>query len=100
MGHPRRADTASGAARAFPPTVADLLQGRAVLPPLEDAEDCLSLTTAEARALDRALVAAGFDKNDTYVLEYWTPIPGSAEVLSVRLEPVMPDGTVGCSSCG
>ena len=84
----------------FPPTVADLLQGREVLPPLEDAEDCLSLTTAEARALDRALVAAGFDKNDTYVLEYWTPIPGSAEVLSVRLEPVMPDGTVGCSSCG
>lgn len=84
----------------FPPTVADLLQGREVLPPLEDAEDCLRLTTAEARVLDRALVDAGFDKNDTYVLEYWTPIPGRAEVLSVRLEPVMPDGTVGCSSCG
>ena len=87
----------------FPAEVADLLRGRDTLPPLGDAEDCLSLTTAEARVLDRALVGAGFEKDpvqNRYVLSYAKGIPGRADVLSVRLEPVMPDGTVGCSSCG
>ena len=87
----------------FPAEVADLLRGHDVLPPLDDAEDCFSLTTTQARALDRALVEAGFEKDavrNRYVPSYSKAIPGRADLLSVRLEPVMPDGSVGCSSCG
>ena len=87
----------------FPMAVADLLRGHDAVPPLDDAEDCLSLTTAEARALDQALVVAGFEKDpmqNRYVLTYAKPIPGTSKQLAVRLEPVMPDGSVGCSSCG
>lgn len=88
----------------FPPRVADLLRDRVAVPPLDDSEDCLGLSTAEARLLHQALLDGGLvqdPRQNEYVLQYEKAIPGPpGELLTVRLEPVFPDGTVGCSSCG
>jgi len=86
----------------LPPRAAELLRGRTPVPPLGDDESCLGLSTAEARELDQALSDGGLSQNPDvlrFVLGYEKDLPGR-DLLSVRLEPVYPDGSVGCSSCG
>jgi hypothetical protein len=88
----------------LPAAADDLLRGKAAVPPLDDAEDCLALTTEEARLLDRALADAGVEQDEqqnAYVLEYHLDVPGQdGDLLAIRFEPIYPDGSIGCSSCG
>ena len=92
---------------ALPESVAELLRGKPLVPPLDDAEDCLAVTVAEARVLDRALKGAGVSAStgeawrNRYVLHYDVPSPSTAGwQVHLRFEPVYPDGSVGCSECG
>lgn len=93
---------------ALPATPADLLRGKEALemvqPPENYTPECLALTTAEARQLDVALSAAGLERDEDrnrYVLEYLLDAPGPGTwLIVIWFEPRMPDGTIGCSSCG
>ena len=62
------------------------------------------MTTAEARQLHEALLAGGFAQDpaeNRFILHYKKRIQGSTtDILMGRLEPVLPDGSVGCSVCG
>ena len=68
--------------------------------------DCLGLDVADARRLERALRAAGFEQDarrNDYLLEYHTVLDRPEDGtwwLSVWFEPILPDGTITCSSCG
>ena len=93
----------------LPHGVAVLLRGRAPVP-ARDAYDpessCLSMTTAEARELDVALRATGFDQDEwrnRFLLEYHLDVDGDGPgttTIAIWFEPVFPDGSIGCSSCG
>jgi len=86
----------------LPPRAAALLRGQTPVPPLNDAETCLGLTTAEARELDQALSDGGLSQDPVgrrFVLGY-EKVLAPRDHLGIRLEPVYPDGSVGCSSCG
>lgn len=94
----------------LPPKVSGLLRNREPVPKAGDAYgdlfDCLGLTTAQARQLDAALREAGFDQDEwrnRYLLEYHLDLdgdgPGTA-TIAIWFEPVFPDGTISCSSCG
>jgi hypothetical protein len=87
----------------LPQRGAALLRGRTPVPPLDDSEQCLGMTTAEARQLDQALREGGLSEDgnasDQVVAYRWIPL-GQGRQLALRLEPVYPDGSVGCSPCG
>jgi hypothetical protein len=92
---------------ALPESVAELIRGKPLVPPLDDAEDCLAMTVAEARVLDRALqdavvsASTGEAWRNRYVLHY--DVPSTSKEgwqVHLRFEPVYPDGSVGCSNCG
>jgi hypothetical protein len=68
--------------------------------------DCLEMDVADARLLDAALREAGFaqdERRNVFLLEYHMvvdrPEPG-LWWLSIWFEPILPDGTITCSSCG
>lgn len=98
---------------ALPTAASDLLRDRLHVPSPDayDTEhgegmDCLGMSVADARQLDAALRAAGLEqeewRNDN-LLEYHTVIerPESGTWwLDVWFEPILPDGTITCSSCG
>ena len=77
-------------------------------PPIRTAGplDCLGMTTAEARLLDAALSDAGLEQDEwrnKYLLEYHVVLDSAAPDawrLGVWFEPILPDGTIGCTSCG
>lgn len=65
-----------------------------------DPFDCLGIDVADARRLDAALRAAGFEQNG---LMYHTVLErpeAGTWWLNVWYEPILPDGTVTCSNCG
>ena len=67
---------------------------------------CLGMTTAEARLLDAALRNAELEQDEwrnRYLLEYHIVLDSAAPDawrLGVWFEPILPDGTIGCTSCG
>jgi hypothetical protein len=92
----------------LPTAAADLLRDREeVLSDSYDASsDCVGMTTAEARLLDEALSNAGLEQDDGRngsLLEYHVVLDRAAPDawrLGVWFEPILPDGTITCSSCG
>jgi len=93
----------------LPAAAAELLGGQEAEPPVDYLvpygndrnvmADCLALTTEDARLFDEALRAEGIEPDDRYVLRYELAGPGET-TLVINLEPIFPDGTVGCSECG
>jgi hypothetical protein len=86
----------------LPPRAAELLRGQEPVPPLGDDETCLDLSTGEARDLNRALLDGDMSQDESqnrFVMQYEKDLAGP-DRLDIRLEPVYPDGSVGCSSCG
>ena len=67
---------------------------------------CYELTLADARRLDAALRDAGLEQDaarNSYLLEYHLEVDGQGPEtwwLNVWFEPILPDGTITCSSCG
>jgi hypothetical protein len=98
---------------ALPPAAGDLLRDRPFV--RSDAyggdssggvSDCLGLDVADARRLEAALRAAGYEQEEwrnRYLLQDYAvldlPEPGTWW-LEVWFEPILPDGTITCSSCG
>ena len=92
---------------ALPRAAADVLRDR---PRVVDSSesygadhDCLGLRLADARRLDAALHAAGFERGNRYLLEYSVPLDRPEQgrwSLSVWFEPILPDGSITCSACG
>ena len=93
---------------ALPPDAAALLEGAPAAPTgLSDEEfRCPSLSVADARTLDKVLQEAGIPHDDAlsgFFLNYFVDLDGGGpETLRVNLwfEPLLPDGSVGCSGCG
>jgi hypothetical protein len=91
----------------LPAAAADILRDRDAVPSDgDDPSDCLGMTTAEARQLDGALRGAGLAQDESrnrYLLEYHILLDSADPDgwrLGVWFEPILPDGTIGCSSCG
>ncbi len=92
----------------LPAAAADLLRGRAEVPSdgYGATFDCLGMTTAEARLLDAALRDAELEQDEgrnSSLLEYHVVLDSAApdaSRLGVWFEPILPDGTIGCTSCG
>jgi hypothetical protein len=93
----------------LPPDIAALVRDATPVPSEDgygpDAQ-CLGLDTESARELDAALRPSGFEQDgfrNRYLLEYHRdadgPGPGTT-VISIWFEPILPDGTITCSSCG
>jgi hypothetical protein len=95
---------------ALPRAAADLLGDR---PPVVDSSNsygadsaCLELDVADARRLDRALRAAGYEQDgwrNRYLLQDYAELDrpqAGTWWLEVWFEPILPDGTITCSSCG
>ena len=89
---------------ALPRAAADLLRDR---PPVLDSSEsygydpaCLGLDITDARRLDAALRAAGFEQ-DAWIYHRVLDRPEAGTWwLNVFFEPILPDGTITCSSCG
>jgi hypothetical protein len=68
--------------------------------------DCRGMTVADARWLDAALREADLERDEwrnRYLLEYHVDLDGDGPEywwLNIWFEPVLPDGTITCSSCG
>jgi hypothetical protein len=92
----------------LPAPAATLLRDRERAPSdsYDSSSDCLGMTTAEARRLDAALREAGLEQDESrnrYLLEYHVVIDSADPDgwrLGVWFEPILPDGTITCSSCG
>lgn len=93
---------------ALPQAAADLLQGRSPVP--KDAYDanthCPGLDLVDARRLEAALREAGLEQDERrngFLLQYHMELEqpdGRTWLLEVWFEPILPDGSVTCSSCG
>lgn len=92
----------------LPAAASDLLRDREAVPSddYDPSFHCLGMTTAEARQLDGALSDAGLVQDEwrnRYLLEYHVVFDSAAPDawrLGVWFEPILPDGTIGCTSCG
>jgi hypothetical protein len=91
----------------LPAAAADILRDRERVPSdsYDASSDCLGMTTAEARLLDAALSDAGLAQGgrNSSLLEYHIVFDSAAPNawrLGVWFEPILPDGTIGCTSCG
>jgi hypothetical protein len=95
---------------ALPPAAEDLLRDR---PRVLDSSQsygadpgCLGLDVADARRLERALRAAGYEQDEwrnRYQLQDYAVLDrleAGTWWLEVWFEPILPDGTITCSSCG
>jgi hypothetical protein len=93
---------------SLPPAAADLLRERSPVPATayDGTLNCLGLDLADARRLDAALREAGFEQDEwrnRYILQYYLMLDrpeGGPWNLEVWFEPILPDGTITCSSCG
>jgi hypothetical protein len=90
---------------ALPRAAADLLRDG---PPVVDSSDsygadpfdCLGMDVADARRLDAALREGGFEQ-DAWIYHRVLDRPEAGTCwLNVFMEPILPDGTITCSSCG
>ncbi len=65
---------------------------------------CSELTTGEAGVVAAALEDAGLRQDEfrmPYALVYYVRISGELRSeVSVRFEPILPHGEIGCSACG
>jgi hypothetical protein len=67
---------------------------------------CLGLDTEASRDFDAALRRSGFEQDpwrNRYLLEYHLDADGAGPgtmIISIWFEPILPDGTITCSSCG
>jgi hypothetical protein len=85
-----------GLMQVLPPDAADLLRGRSIVEGFDESLDCRRVSTAEAATLDAALRNQDFESDGVasrYVLEY------QRDGVSIIFEPILPDGTLGCSFC-
>jgi hypothetical protein len=96
---------------ALPRAAADLLRDRPPVLASSDSyganiNDCLRLDLADARRLDAALREARLEQDawrNRYLLEYHVVLDRPEDGiwwLGVWFEPILPDGTITCSSCG
>jgi hypothetical protein len=100
--------TVADKAAMLPEAAQDVLRAKAIVPMAsgDPPADCLGVSTAEARQLDTAFRNAGFQQDavrNRGTLEYHVEVdrdePGTWW-LSIRFEPLLPDGTWMCSTCG
>ena len=92
----------------LPAAAADILRDREAVPTDDygPSDDCLGMTTADARLLDAALRNAELEQDEGRngsLLEYHIVLDSAAPDawrLGVWFEPILPDGTITCSSCG
>lgn len=92
----------------LPAAAADILRDRERVTSdhYDASSDCLGMTTAEARLLDAALSDAELAQDEwrnRSLLEYHIVLDSAATDawrLGVWFEPILPDGTIGCTSCG
>jgi hypothetical protein len=90
----------------LPAAAADLLRDRELVRGYDGVSHCLGMTTAEARQLDEALRGAGLAQDEwrnEFILEYHAVLDSAAPKawrIEVWFEPILPDGTIGCTSCG
>jgi hypothetical protein len=93
----------------LPPDVAALLRDAAPVPSEAGYgadSHCLGLDTDASRELDAALRRSGFEQDpwrNRYLLEYHLDADGAGPgtmIVSIWFEPILPDGTITCSSCG
>lgn len=98
--------TLTGKLAMLPPDVAVLLRDAAPVPSQEVYPHCLGLDTDASRELDAALRRSGFEQDpgrNRYLLEYHLDADGAGPgtmIISIWFEPILPDGTIPCSSCG
>jgi hypothetical protein len=89
---------------ALPATVEDVLSGRYEKTQFFSAHPsyCASVTSEEARTLDKALDDAGLEGGTTdKVVRYVFRVPGPIrEPAEIFFEPYLPHGEVTCSVCG
>ena len=90
---------------ALPRAAADLLRDSAPVVDSSDSYgadpfDCLGMDVADARRLDAALRAAGFEQNGLMYDKVLDRPEAGTWSLSVWYEPILPDGTITCSNCG
>ena len=99
-------DPASWFPDALPEGAARILRARPLVEPQggEPPSLCAVVTTEEARTVLTALEDAGADRlPDVYAVSYVLTVRrGTAEVRDVTLvfEPLLPDGSFTCTSCG
>ena len=88
----------------LPFAVSSLLAGRAFVSPIDWDQECVALSLDEARVLDQVLRAGDFDQDaftNHFMVQYAVDAPGANYLqISLRFEPVFPDGSIGCSACG
>lgn len=93
----------------LPPDIAALLRDAALVPSEAGYgadSHCLGLDTDASRELDAALRRSGFEQDpwrNRYLLEYHLDADGAGPgtmIISIWFEPILPDGTITCSSCG
>jgi hypothetical protein len=90
----------------LPAAAADFLRDRELVHGYDGVSHCLGMTTAEARQLDEALRGAGLAQDEWrngFILEYHAVLDSAAPKawrIEVWFEPILPDGTIGCTSCG
>jgi hypothetical protein len=93
----------------LPPDVSALLRDGAPVPSENGYgpdSRCLGLDTEASRELDAALRRSGFEQDpwrNRYLLEYHLDTDGAGPgttIISIWFEPILPDGTITCSSCG
>ena len=87
----------------LPAPAAEVLHGSETVPD-EAGQQCLAVTTDEARLLDQALTDQGAESDlieGRHVLAYHLDDPGQ-DGTGVRIifEPRLPDGSINCSTCG
>ncbi|MGH2462498.1 MAG: hypothetical protein ACRDFZ_02585 [Candidatus Limnocylindria bacterium] len=93
---------------ALPLAAADILRDRPFAHSRAYGPDpeCLGMSVADARRLDAALRTAGLEQDawrNQFLLEYHLVLDrpeAGIWWLSVWFEPILPDGTITCSSCG
>jgi hypothetical protein len=98
----------SEALAMLPTDASDLLRDRASVPTEipNDPFDCRGMNVADARRLDAALRDADLEQDEGRngsLLEYHVDLDGDGPEtwwVNVWFEPILPDGTITCSSCG
>ncbi len=89
----------------LPAPAAEVLRGSETVPSLDGSEEqCLVVTTDEARLLDQALNDVGAELDQVAalaVLAYHVDYPGQDGAgVGIVFEPRFPDGSINCSTCG
>jgi hypothetical protein len=88
----------------LPSSVSALLEDRDSVSPVEWEQDCVAMTTDEARVLENLLHSEAHDQVaffKPFLVQFSVDVPGAYGMqVSLMFEPRFPDGAIGCSGCG